>query len=309
MTTTGTPLAVRLPNWIGDVCMSLPTLDALRQAGAELHLCGKGWFADLLAGYPASLHVLRGSKSEQSATLRAVPASQLLCFPNSFSSAWLAKRAGKRVCGYRGEFRSPLLRHAVKPGKHPHEVERFWHLGTAGAEAFGLDVTAFQRDTPRPVLPLHDDHLAEAEQLRTQLPERFSIICPTATGTVNGQDKRWPHFAALATRCEDEGITPVCCPGPGEVDDCRAVAANGIVLESVGLGSFAGLMRQAQWVASNDSGPMHLAAAAGAHVLGIYGVSDPRRYRPWGGHTIGDAHGWPNVDTVWQYLHDHFQQT
>src|SRR5439155_23525501 len=41
-------------------------------------------------------------------------------------------------------------------------------------------------------------------------------------------------------------------------------------------------LRQARLFIGNDSGTMHLAAAAGAPTLGLFGPSDERRYAPWG---------------------------
>lgn len=45
--------------------------------------------------------------------------------------------------------------------------------------------------------------------------------------------------------------------------------------------SLPALIRRADWVIANDSGPMHLAAAMGVHVLGIFGPTDPRLFGPY----------------------------
>jgi ADP-heptose:LPS heptosyltransferase len=41
------------------------------------------------------------------------------------------------------------------------------------------------------------------------------------------------------------------------------------------------LIKRADWVIANDSGPMHLAAALGVRVLGIFGPTDPRQFGPY----------------------------
>ena len=46
-----TPLAVRLRNFVGDVVLSVPTLQRLSDAGFALHLVGKGWARPLLEGF------------------------------------------------------------------------------------------------------------------------------------------------------------------------------------------------------------------------------------------------------------------
>jgi ADP-heptose:LPS heptosyltransferase len=47
------------------------------------------------------------------------------------------------------------------------------------------------------------------------------------------------------------------------------------------LGSLAALVRRADWVICNDSGPLHLAAALGVKTLGIFGPTDPRLFGPY----------------------------
>lgn len=47
------------------------------------------------------------------------------------------------------------------------------------------------------------------------------------------------------------------------------------------LVSLPALIQRADWVIANDSGPMHLAAALGVHVMGIFGPTDPRQFGPY----------------------------
>ncbi|HUS17195.1 MAG TPA: glycosyltransferase family 9 protein [Chloroflexia bacterium] len=47
------------------------------------------------------------------------------------------------------------------------------------------------------------------------------------------------------------------------------------------LGETAALARRCRVFIGNDSSPLHIAAAAGTRVVGIYGLTDPRSYRPW----------------------------
>jgi len=44
-------------------------------------------------------------------------------------------------------------------------------------------------------------------------------------------------------------------------------------------------MKRARLFIGNDSGAMHLAAAAGTPTIGLFGPSDERLYAPWGDHT------------------------
>lgn len=59
------------------------------------------------------------------------------------------------------------------------------------------------------------------------------------------------------------------------------------------LVSLPALVQRADWVIANDSGPMHLAAALGVRVLGIFGPTDPRLFGPYPlnapGHVVVQA--------------------
>ncbi len=70
----------------------------------------------------------------------------------------------------------------------------------------------------------------------------------------------------------------------------------------VNLYDYAGILALSDEVIANDTGPMHLADAVGAKVLGIFGHSDPRRTRPWGGHYLGEKGRWPTVAEVVDFL-------
>jgi hypothetical protein len=58
-------LIVRLPNHLGDACMSLPALELLAARGHQLTLAGRAWAADLFAGYPWQVVRLRQQQPEQ----------------------------------------------------------------------------------------------------------------------------------------------------------------------------------------------------------------------------------------------------
>ena len=66
------------------------------------------------------------------------------------------------------------------------------------------------------------------------------------------------------------------------------MAAEGINLGGqTSLSELACLYKKALVVISTDSGPMHLAAAAGTPVIALFGPTDPKRTGPYGsGHTI-----------------------
>ncbi len=143
---------------------------------------------------------------------------------------------------------------------------------------------------PAPTIWSGHDHKREAVAL---LPSGGSVLglAPTA----NWQAKIWPpeRFAALAERLTRDGgplagARIAVFGGPGE----EALAAPVLealppdrTLDLVGnrhLLTVAELLRRCDLVVSNDSGPMHLAAAAGAPTLGLFGPTRVEHYAPWG---------------------------
>ena len=90
----------------------------------------------------------------------------------------------------------------------------------------------------------------------------------------------------------------VICPGPGEESRCQPFSQHATVLPGLSLGAYAAVIAGAELLIANDSGPMHLASAVNAPVLGIFGHGDPGRTRPWGGRYLGGYGHWPSVEAV-----------
>lgn len=301
-------LIVRLRNWVGDVTLALPTLQRLADAGHDLHLVGKGWAADLLAGHGWPVHALAKTRAERVAQLRALRRTAFaadpqaahrlnaLCLPDSFSSALDFRLAGLRALGHAHEGRSLLLGRAVRRAPGVHELAVYWQLGSA----------LLEQQAPLPErlgLRLSPQHRAQAQALRAAhgLEPGCIVICPFAGGTWNQQDKTWPALAQLAAQALPSlGRRIVVCPGPGEEAVAHAQFASATVLTGVGLGAYAALLEGAALMISNDTGPGHIAAAVGTPLISVYGPSDPTLWRPWGPdvHLLGGHGAWPDAATV-----------
>jgi ADP-heptose:LPS heptosyltransferase len=106
--------------------------------------------------------------------------------------------------------------------------------------------------------------------------------------------KRWPleRFTALGDRLiEAYGVSIVLPWGPGQKQDVETVSAGmkcaAFIPPLTTLGELGALLKRMSLVISNDSGPMHLAAAVGTPVLGIFGPTNPVLQGPYGpGHAV-----------------------
>lgn len=285
------PVVVRLRNWVGDVVLSLPTLMRLEQEGHALHLVGKGWAADLLAGHGWPVHKLAGDWRARVAQLRALRLaleeghramgrqSHALVFPYSFSSALDMRLAGLKAVGYAREGRSLLLHSAVPMPPRQHELQVYWKLGAAFLKAP-------ESEPPSHIaLKLTSRHLEEAWALRRLhgIDEGYVVICPFAGGTYEKQPKTWPQFEAFARhQLGGLGRQVLIVPGPGEEALARERFAGATMLPGVGLGAYAALLRDAAAMVSNDTGPGHLAAAVGTPLLSVLGPTLPEVWGAWG---------------------------
>ncbi len=103
--------------------------------------------------------------------------------------------------------------------------------------------------------------------------ENEIVILPGA-GKPN---KIWPHFAELANRIGPKALVVW---GPGERELAEAIGAR--MAPPTNLRELAFLLKNAAVVIGADTGPLHLAAALGTRVVGLYGPTDPRRNGPYG---------------------------
>ena len=302
-------IIVRLPNWVGDVCMALPTLGQLVDAGHPVIALAKGWATDLLSGHPGIrceklAQGLWAARRQVATLVGQQPDARGLLLTNSLGSALQFRLGGLMACGYAGEGRTLLLSRALGRAKGGHEVQAFWRL--ARETTHWLDSRSLPEHPPAHLgLHLSDLHRSTAHQALSQagITGNFVVLAPLAAGTIAGKSKLWPGFPLLCRLLNEAGTTVVACPGPGEEAACASTLPGAVILPGLGLGAYAAVCARARLTIANDSGPMHLAAAVDAPVLGLFGVSDPGRTRPWSprGIALGTAQGWPSVDEVWKY--------
>ena len=103
-------------------------------------------------------------------------------------------------------------------------------------------------------------------------------------------DKKWGGFKQLTEIIlREDKSRKVVWAGSNPLPDKGAFPAAQFLnlTGNTSLVSLPALVRKADWVISNDSGPMHLAAALGVRVFAIFGPTDPRLFGPY---PIGGAH-------------------
>lgn len=290
-------LIIRGLNWIGDAVMSLPTIWNLKESlpNTKISIIAPGWSAGLYTLCQAVDEVIEiypragkaGLRSEFTLAkdLKGRKYDAAIILPNSFRSAFapFLARIPKRW-GYRTDGRGLLLTKAVKlkdEGKIEHTVLYYTHLlselgVTWFGEVFGLKVA---EGTRKEALEITGSLGAEPETKKLG-------ISPSAAW---GSSKRWPaeRFAAVAKALSRQhGLQPLVFGSEKDkelVESVVAAESNAVNLAGAfpELRHLVATIAECELMITNDSGPMHIAAALGVPVVAIFGPTDERRSGPW----------------------------
>lgn len=297
----------RLPNHVGDCCMTLPALRLLEASGFTPMLTGKRWAEDLMSGMGWRFDPIEGHVTEDLHRIRYIsnhlgPRPLGLLFPNSFSSALLFSIGRVRNAGFPTDGRRFLLDKVVEEPGTMHEVERFFRLAHGAIKAWG-GTPAWDSVPEELGMRLLARHEAAARNLMAEhdIPENFALLAPIARGLHHGKEKQWKHFNELCGPLRDMGIEPIVFPSVREEEANHAACPNARILPPTTLGNYAALAKRARIVIANDSGISHIAAAVSANQITLLGVTDPARTRPWNSKAVclgNNTDGWPSLDEV-----------
>jgi heptosyltransferase-2 len=283
-----------MPNWVGDCVMAEPVLRALAASGRELVVLAKRPLHPLLALFPGVAATVARDADDRAtvAALAAAGCGEAIVLPNSFRSAKLARDAGISVrYGYRADFRGALLAPAVRRprGRRP-QVEDYRELLAAAGVEPPADWTPHLAPPPELVA-------RGRERLdRARIESGATPLVGLFPGAEWGAAKRWPwrRFAALATELRRRlpAGRQIVVAGPKEVWlAVRVFEESGKVHPVIGpdldLAALAGVLSHLDLLVTNDSGPMHLAAALGVPCIALFGPTDRHRTAPAGdGHIV-----------------------
>ena len=183
----------------------------------------------------------------------------------------------------------------AKGCSHPHANPRRDLLHTVERQAEQLAMAGIESCPPA------DLAWAAADLSRFGLPRPFALLCPG--GAPHRPAKRWPaaHFADMAVWLAQRGITPVALGTDKEAMEIAAIATacpRAVALTGkTGFLDILALGRQAMLALGNDTGPMHLIAAAGAPALVLFsGDSNPDLCAPRGRVALLRQHDLADLD-------------
>ena len=144
-------------------------------------------------------------------------------------------------------------------------------------------------------MPAPDVSWLDADTARFGLEQAFVLVVPG--GAVHRPAKRWPAaaYGELCAALTADGLQPVLLGTAHEQDALHRIAEAAPGTLDLGgqteLDEIAALARQAAAALGNDTGPMHLIAAAGCAALVLYGpASDPALTAPRGDRVAALRH-------------------
>jgi len=302
-------LLVRGPNWIGDAVMSEPAMAALQELfpTTEITLLVKPTIAELLTGHPALHQVLVyedpgrhagiTGKWTLAGALRRLQFDLAILFQNAFEAALLTFLAGiPRRYGYATDGRSFLLSDPItvpERTKTGHQVQYYMDL----LRPLGSEGPA---ESPRLFLSSEEEQATDRRLAESGITES-DLLLGLNPGSTYGGAKRWlpERFAETADRLiREQGahsgrrVRVVIVGARGEEALGRAVADRMQIkpIQLSGRTTIRELMaviKRCALFLTNDTGPMHIAAAFGVPVVALFGPTDSRTTSPFGnGHTI-----------------------
>jgi lipopolysaccharide heptosyltransferase I len=282
---------------IGDIVHTLPALSAIRRALPEAEI---SWVVERRAAeilrdnhvlnrlievdtkelrrWPVSGETLLAPR-QQLRRLRASPFDLALDFQGLLKSATIARLSGapRRYGFARAHLREPasrfLLTDTVSVPSRSHVIVKNLSLA---AKALGISVPVDPSEFEFPITTTRA-HELEAAEAAAGTDGRYAILNPGG----GWPTKLWSaeRFGQLADELwTHHGLSSIITYGPGEESLAEAVLKSSRVgrvrLANVSLKGFYALAQRARVYVGGDTGPTHLAVAAGAPVAGLFGPTE-----------------------------------
>lgn len=226
-----------------------------------------------------SLAQVKGASDEDT------PPDIAIDFQGLIKSGFVALASGaKRRVGFcssdlREKMSRVFLTEQAATSEKKHVIEKNLSLARAALDVEMDDSTGYEF----PIAVSVEDE-AFADCAVSDFDSRFAIINPGG----GWKTKLWPadRYGQIADWLRKEtGLSSIVTFGPGEENLAGAVATysktGAVKVVASTLKQFVALARKAALFVGGDTGPLHLAAAAGAPIVGLYGPTSPERNGPF----------------------------
>ncbi len=293
-------ILIRGTNWIGDTVMSLAAFRELRRLYPEAHLAAyvKEWVAGVLReqGLVDEIITFGNKESGFGNNKRLGSFDTAVLFQNAFRAALQARMAGipERI-GYNTDGRSILLtRKAVPRIKTMNRHQIFYYLDLLYQT--GLSSTDYLNDPEfHPDISIRPTTYGlrkAGELLRKEgVPDELTPLIGINPGAYFGPAKRWitDRYGQLADKLSSRHNAVILIFGsvdelPIAEEMASAMKARPLILTGkTDLETYIALISLSRMFITNDSGPMHLAAALDVPQVAVFGSTDDSATGPFSG--------------------------
>jgi heptosyltransferase-2 len=270
-------------NWVGDNVLALPTYRALHhrfRSEGGIAVAAPEHIASLLASMGLFRKVLpwNGTTRNRIRVLKSGRFRRAVILPNSFRAAMITYAAGiGERWGYSTDARGLLLTHGIR-----RDRERGHQLDDYSALLAAINAPRVVDEIPTLKLPVHIREKAR-KRMRAAGVGLDRPLFGLHAGGLYGQAKHWgdERYGEVAERLLDDGYSVVMLTSPGERAQAEAIAEKYGNIPVVGgdgdVLQLAAAISHCSVIVTNDSGPLHLAAALAVPSVSIFGPTDPAR--------------------------------
>ena len=288
-------ILIRGTNWVGDSVISIPAMREIRHLfpAAHISLLVRPWVRDIFSAVDFVDEILeydkRGFHRGMTGFYRLVCDMKsrrfdlAILLQNAFEAALLAwcARIPKRI-GYARDGRSLLLTDALPIDPEVRAVHQaYYYLGILSGMGLS-DPHPWRCEGDPPLIRIgvrDEDRTAAREILRSNGIRDGDFVVGINPGAYYGEAKRWfpERYACVADALADQYRARILLFGAqSDRRIAEDVAANmkhpSVILAGrTTLGQLMGLIKECNLLITNDSGPMHLAAALDVPQLAIFG--------------------------------------
>ena len=270
-------------NWVGDNVLALPTYRALyhrfRSEGG-ISVATPQHIASFLASTGLFRKVIpwNGRLRDRIRLLKAGRFRRAVILPNSFRAAMITYAAGiGERWGYSSDARGLLLTHSIgRDRERGHQLDDYTALLAA------MNAPRVVDEIPSIRLPVHVRERAR-RRLRASGVRLDRPLFGLHAGGLYGRAKHWgdDRYGELAERLIESGYSVVLLTSPGERQQAETISEKygeiAIDGDSGDVLQLAATISHCSVIVTNDSGPLHLAAALAVPSVSIFGPTDPAR--------------------------------
>lgn len=292
-------LVIRQHNQMGDMMLAIPALRAIKETypHARVGVVSSTLNAGVLANSPYVDRVFTYDKTRPLTGVRLIRhlraerfdlAIVLHTVSFSFTSLILAvlSRANVRIGSTSRAIGDSLTGSYLSITLPLPDAAALERMNEAEHNLFPLRAVGITTDNLAPLMVPSPESERWAEAFAREHWREATLRLGVHPGAGKTQNI-WPpeNFAAvvdaLSRRRE---VSLVVIEGPRDAASvaafARACSVRGEVVRGKSISDVAALLKRADLVICNDTGVMHVAAAAGAHVLAVFGPTDPVRWAP-----------------------------